>query len=180
MEKQETLPDLPGYMPLPIAARLMGLSRRMANQYVQNGKLRGFKAGRNIMVKIEDVEKFQPNATGRPRERVPVWRLPVGKNLQFVTTIFTRIKPGQRENFDQKLKEIHSNGDHFLVGTVARYIVRSEKKPDDIEILLVWRSTVMPPEEEREADLEALRQEFAEILDWETSWEEFGQVLMHT
>lgn len=62
-------------------------------------------------------------------------------------------------------------------GTVARYIARSEEKPDDVQITLVWRSTVMPPKEEREA---ALREELAEILDWETAWSESGRVLMRT
>jgi hypothetical protein len=180
MEKKKTIPDLPGYMPLPEAARVMGLSRRMANQYVENGKVRGFKAGRVIMVLTEDVENFEPNATGRPRTRVPIWRLPVGKNIQFLTVIFTSIKPGQSDNFDKKLKEIHANKKHLLPGTVARYMSRSKKKPDDIQIVLIWRSTVMPSEEEREAELEALQEEFAEILDWETSWGEYGQIVIHT
>ena len=180
MEKKKTIPDLPGYMSLPQAAQIMGLSRRMANQYVENGKLRGYKAGRVIMVLIEDVEKFEPNATGRPRVRVPIWRLPVGRNIQYLTVIFTNIKPGQSDNFDKKIKEIYVNKKHSLPGTVARYISRSEKKPDDIQIVLVWRSTVMPADEEREAAIAALREEFTGILDWETSWGEYGQVVMHT
>lgn len=180
MEKKKTIPDLPGYIPLPTAARLMGLSRRMANQYVENGKIRGFKAGRVIMVLTEDVDKFQPNATGRPRTRVPVWRLPVGRNRQYTTIMFTSILPGQSENFDKKLQAIHTEGIHLLPGTVARYISRSVKKPNDVQIILVWRSTVMPEEEEREAEFEALKEEFAEILDWEKSWGEYGQVVMHT
>lgn len=38
----------------------------------------------------------------------------------------------------------------------------------------------MPPQEEREAALAALREELAEILDWDTAWSESGRVLMHT
>ncbi len=150
------------------------------NQYVQTGKIHGFRAGRIIMVQTDDVEKFQPNATGRPRTRVPVWRLPVGRNVQYLTVIFTRIKPGQDARFAQKLKEIHADEKHLLPWTVARYISRSVKKPDDVQIVFIWRSTVMPSEEEREAEMEGLRAELADILDWESSWGEYGQVVIHT
>jgi hypothetical protein len=180
MEKKKTIPALPGYVSLSEAAKLMGLSRRMANQYVENGKVRGVKAGRVIMVLEEDIAKFRPNATGRPRTRVPIWRLPVGNNLQYLMVIFTRIKPGQDENFDNKLREIHAAQDHLLVGTVARYFSRSKQKPQDVQIVFIWRSTVMPAEEEAAAAVEELKEAFTGILDWESSWDEYGQVVMHT
>jgi hypothetical protein len=180
MEKKKTIPALPGYVPLSVAAKLMGLSRRMANQYVENGKVRAVKAGRVIMVLEEDIANFRPNATGRPRTRVPIWRLPVGNNLQFMTVIFTRIKPGQSEQFDEKLKEVHASQRHLLQGTVARYFSRSEQKPEDIQIVFLWRSTVMPAEKVRAAAVEDLKKEFADILDWESSWGEYGRVVMHT
>ena len=67
-----------------------------------------------------------------------------------------------------------------MPGTVARYIARSEEKSEDVQIVLVWRSTVMPPAGEREAALAALQAELAEILDWENAWSEYGRVLLHT
>lgn len=180
MEKKKTIPDLPGYVPLSVAAKMMGLSRRMANQYVENGKVRGVKAGRVIMVLEEDIARFRPNATGRPRTRLPIWRLPVGNNRQYLTVIFTRIKPGQDANFDKKLREIHADQKHLLQGTVARYMSRSKQKREDVQIVFIWRSTVMPSEKECEAAVEELKEEFANILDWESSWGEYGQVVMHT
>ncbi len=118
--------------------------------------------------------------TGRRRTRIPVWRIPVGDNVQYLTQIFTRIREGQEALFKQKLEEMRAGEKHFLPGTVARYIARSDEKPSDIHLVLVWRSTVMPEQAEREAALEALRQELAEVLDWETAWYEYGKVLMHT
>jgi len=133
-----------------------------------------------VMLLEEDVRNFKSQPTGRPRTRIPVWRLPVGNNIQYLTIIFARIKDGQGERFDAKLEEIRAEEKHLLPGTVARYIARSEEKPEDVQMVLVWRSTVMPPAEEREAALTALRAELAEILDWENAWSEYGRVVMHT
>lgn len=174
------LPNLPGYMSIKDAAEFLGLSIRRVHEYVQEGKLSGFKAARAIMVPEEEVKKFQRSQTGRPRTRIPTWRLPVGTNLQYLSIIFARVRPGQGDNLEKKLKEIHADEKHLLPGTVARYIARSEAKPDDVQIVLVWRSTVMPPEAEREAALAALRAELAGIVDWDSSWSEYGRVLMHT
>ena len=90
------------------------------------------------------------------------------------------MRPGQGERLDAKLEEIRAAETHLLPGTVARYIARNRGRPDDVQIVLVWRSTVMPPEAEREAALQALRDDLAEIIDWESAWSEEGQVLMHT
>lgn len=180
MDNHQTLPDLPGYMPIQEAAELMDLSRSMVHQYVADGRIRGFKAGRAIMLLEEDVRKFQRRATGRPRLRVPTWRVPVGSNQQYLTIIFARLREGQSERLEEKLEEIRAGGRHLLTGTVARYIARNRSKPDDLQIVLVWRSTVMPSDEEREAALNALRAELAELVDWDSSWSEEGQVLMHT
>jgi hypothetical protein len=67
-----------------------------------------------------------------------------------------------------------------LPGTIARYIVRGEERPDKVQIVLVWRNTVMPSAGEREAALAALRAELADILDWEHAVSEHGRVIMHT
>lgn len=180
MENEKGLPNLPGYIPIKEAAQLLGISRRMVNQYVQDGRIRGYKASRVTMLLKEDVLKFRRQATGRPRSVVPIWRLPVGSNRQYLTIIFARIRPGQGEAFDAKLEEIRAGEKHLLPGTVARYIARSEEKPEDVQIVLVWRSTVMPSEPERESALNALRAELADILDWENAWSEYGRVVMHT
>ncbi|HEX7734609.1 MAG TPA: hypothetical protein VF458_07095, partial [Ktedonobacteraceae bacterium] len=60
-----------------------------------------------------------------------------------------------------------------------RYILRSQYDPDEITIILVWRSAIMPPAEDREASLAALYADLADVLNWETASLKEGRVLMH-
>lgn len=179
-ENEIDFPSIPDYIPVKKAAEIMGISRRRINDFVKTGRISAFRAGRTLMLLEKDVLQFQRQATGRKRTRIPIWRLPVGKNIQFTSIILTRIKPGQSAQFDEKLQDIHAREAHLLPGTVARYFSRSVQKPDDVQIIFVWRSTVMPSDEEREASIQALQDEFADILDWEKSWGEYGKVVMHT
>src|SRR5579883_951797 len=180
IENEHDFENIPGYVPVKEAAEKLGLSRRRINDLVRTGRIRAFKASHVLMLLAEDVDNFKRQPTGRPRTRIPVWRLPGDKNIQYLTIIFARIRDGQGERFDAKLEEIRAEEKHLLPGTVARYIARSEEKPEDVQMVLVWRSTVMPPASEREAALAALQAELAEILDWENAWSEYGRVLMHT
>src|SRR5579883_1303760 len=181
MRKEDDLiPHLSGYMTVQEAAKYLGVSDRTVYGYIDEGRLAAIRVGGGLAVEEKSVKNFERQATGRPRTRVPIWRLPVGKNIQYLTIIFARIKAGQGKRFDAKLEEIRAAEKHLLPGTVARYIARSEEKPEDVQMVLVWRSTVMPPASEREAALAALRAELAEILDWENAWSEYGRVVMHT
>lgn len=69
---------------------------------------------------------------------------------------------------------------HTFPGTAVRYIVRSDQRPNELQILLVWRGSLIPTEETREEALKALRSELADAVDWQTARYETGQVLMHT
>ena len=180
MREDSELPPASGYLTVKKIAEKLDMSERMVHTYIQDGRLPGYRLGKLTVVKEEDFQAFERAKKGRPRTRLPIWRKSVGDNIQYMTLITARIRTGQRDNFAKKLDEIHADEKHLLPGTVARYIARSEAKPDDIQIVLVWRSTVMPPAAEREAALAALRQELAEIVDWDSSWSEYGRVLMHT
>ncbi len=79
-----------------------------------------------------------------------------------------------------RLEEIKRTGGHTFPGTIARYVAGSETHPDRIQIVLIWRSTVMPDETERKRTLEELRQALADILDWSTAQYDNGEVFMHT
>jgi hypothetical protein len=61
-----------------------------------------------------------------------------------------------------------------------RYIVISDTFPGQVEILLIWRSIIMPSDTEREQSLEAFRQTLSDVLDWGTAQYNNGQALMHT
>lgn len=179
-DEDDLIPHLRGYVSVREAAEWLGVSERTVYGYIDEGRLAAVRIGSSLALEEMVVKEFQRQATGRPRTRQPIWRSPVGKNIQYVTVIFVRIREGQSDAFDLKLGEIRSGEMHLLPGTVARYIARGRDRADDVQIVLIWRSTVMPPEEEREEALAALRAALAETLDWETAWSEEGQVVMHT
>lgn len=178
-------PSLPGllqardYLSVRDAARIMGVSTRSVYGYIETGKLLGIRIGASIAVHAEAVYKYQRTVVGRPRTRTPIWRVPVVMNLQYLTCITVRVRTGQSERLEQKLMEIRLRGKHLLPGTVARYIVRNSLNPDDVQIVLVWRRIVMPPEEERQAAIADLCTDLAEILDWQTALYSEGQVVMN-
>jgi hypothetical protein len=77
------------------------------------------------------------------------------------------------------LHEFRIDHKHLLHGTVDRYITRIEHDPQLVQIVLVWRAQVMPPEEEREVALAALCADLAEVLIWETACRQEGRVILH-
>jgi len=80
----------------------------------------------------------------------------------------------------ERLKELKEEEQYLFPGTVARFIVKSETVPGQIEISLIWRSTAMPDEHARQQGLEKFREALADVLDWNTAQYSNGQVLMHT
>jgi len=58
--------------------------------------------------------------------------------------------------------------------------VESETIPGQVEVVLVWRGTVMPEETERQKALEDFRRTLGDALDWNTARYNNGKVLMHT
>jgi excisionase family DNA binding protein len=161
------------------AAKIMGVSTRSVYGYIETGKLLGIRIGASIAVHAEAVRNYQRPVVGRPRTRTPIWRVPVVMNLQYLTTINVRAREGQGAKLEARLTEIRVGGKHHIPGTVARYIVRDKVNPDEIQIVLVWRRLVMPPDEEREAAIAALCADLADVLDWETASSREGQVIMN-
>jgi excisionase family DNA binding protein len=181
-EPREAVPAparIPGYLSVKEAANLIGVSARCVYNYIESGRLPAVRVGSMTAVEEEAVRNYRRRPVGRLRTRTPVWHVPPANNLQYLTTISVRIRQGQSGQLDRKLAEIRLAGKHLLPGTAARYIARSQNSPDDVQIVLIWRSAVMPPAEEREAALATLRADLADILDWETAIHKEGQVMMH-
>lgn len=173
------LERVPGYLSVREAAGIIGVSERSVYGYIEAGKLPGARIGNIIVVEAEPVYNYQRMPPGRLRVRPPSWHIPPLKNSQYLTTIRVRVRPGQSSALDQKLAEIRAARKHLLPGTTARYIGRSQLDPNEMVIILVWRSATMPAEEERVAALAALQADLAEVLAWETATEKEGQVLLH-
>lgn len=159
---------------------MLGISDRRIRLYIEMKRLPAVRAADVLMIPVENVKNFKRKIVGRPRKNTLAWRISSAENTQFMTAISVQVKSNQEEQLKQRIAEVKYGGKHLFPGTVARYMVRSETIPKQIEIVLVWRSTVMPNEAEREQALEAFRQTWADILDWTTAQYHSGEVLMHT
>ena len=176
----DEIPDLPGYVSTKEAAKRLGISERRVRLYIEMKRLPAVRAADVLMIPEEQVRGFQRKIVGRPRTSTLAWRISSQENMQFITSISVQIKNNQDRQLRQRMEEIRSSGTHLFPGTVARYVTRSQGIPRQVEIVLVWRSTVMPNEVERERALEAFRHTLADVLDWETAQYKNEEVLMHT
>ena len=174
------IPNIQGYVSIKEAAKMLGLSTRRVYEYVTEGRLPGVRAVNAIMIPLEEVQKFERGTSGRERKVTPLWRFSAGSNTQSITLITVQIRPNQDKVLKERLEDIKKTNKHLFPGTVIRSIMSSEAKPGRIVIVLVWRGTVMPAKAEREKDLEAFRQELADVLDWSTAQYDEGTVLIHT
>ena len=165
-ELEVLLERIPGYLSVREAAQIMGVSERSVYGYIGAGKLPGARIGNIIVVVEEYVEAYERKGPGRARTNAPFWRMPSLRNLEFLTTIIARIRPGQSELLEQRLYEIRISKKHHLLGTAARYIARNRHDPNEIEIVLIWRNSIMPSSAERESALAAFYDDLADIIDW--------------
>ena len=159
---------------------MLSISERRVRLYIEMKRLPAVRAADVLMIPSESVKNFKRKIVGRPRKRTLAWRRSSTENTQFITSIFVQIKSHQEEHLMQRLEEVKRSGRYVFPGTVARYIVKSKTVPRQVEIVLVWRSTIMPNEVEREQVLEAFRQTLADVLDWNTAQYNNGEVMMHT
>lgn len=181
MSDEDYLPNItPEFVSVRDAAKILGVSERSVYGYIEERKLPGFKATNLTVVALKDVQAFKRGTTGRPRTRVPEWRISDNDNVQHMTQVFIRICAGQAEALDRKLEEIRKENKHSFPGTVARYVAHSQLDKDAIQIMLIWRGTVMPSEEEREVALNEMRDELKDVLDWNNAHIEMHKILMHT
>jgi excisionase family DNA binding protein len=180
MNESVDLPNISGYVSVKEAAKMLGLADKTVYQYVVEGRIPAVRAADVILISLEEVQKFKPNISGRPRKSVPIWRTSPEENQLLSTLIVVQTQAGKKDMLIQKLEEIRLGRLHLFPGTIARYIIESNTLPGKIQILLIWRSSVMPDKAEREKALEMFRQVFADVLDWNTVEYEDGTVLMHT
>ncbi len=63
---------------------------------------------------------------------------------------------------------------------MQRYISAGEENPEDISILLIWKDTELTDEATLQRDLEAFKNAFADLLDWEHARYITKRALIHT
>ncbi len=159
--------NLPDYVSIKEAARLLGLSDKRVYEYVNDGRLSSVWAANVIMIPLSEVETFKRRSAGRPRKSVPTWRISTGDNTQHITTITVQIR-----RYDAFIERLDMIRNHRFPGTVARYIAECDEQ---ITIMLVWKG-----KHDWEQALEAFRQDLADVLDWESARYTHARILMHT
>jgi hypothetical protein len=180
MSEYSGRPNLPGYVSIKEAARILGISDKRVYEYVGEGRLSSMWAADVIMIPLDEVKKFKRRSSGRPRKSIPVWRISTGDNTLFITSIIVQVREGRENMLIQRLEKIRQEGVHNFPGTVTRSFSESETIPGQIEISLVWRKAVMPEKEEREQALERFRHALSDVLDWNTARYSTSKILMHT
>ena len=180
MSEDNDRPRLPGYVTIKEAAKILNLSDKRVYEYVEDGRLSSVWASHVIMIPLDEVQKFKPNISGRPRKSVPQWHISPDDNLLLSTLILVRMKKGQQDALIQKLEEIRQTKQHLFPGTIGRYFIEGATTNEPIQILFIWRSSVMPDEAIREQNLQAFREALDDVLDWNTAEYHHGKVFMHT
>jgi excisionase family DNA binding protein len=180
MREYLDLPAMPEYVSIKEAAKMLGVSDKRVYAYIEDGRLPAVRAAHVIMIPIEEVKKFKPKISGRPRKNTPAWRTSPEENLLLTTSIFVPVRIDQLERLRQRLEELKQDSEYLFPGTVARYILLSKTHPGNIEVLLIWRSSLMPDEITRRQELDDFRQALADMLDWPNASYDEGQALFHT
>ncbi len=170
---------MPAWLTIRQAAGLLETKARTLSNYVQHGRLGEEHRDGLLLVSRNSLAAFAPRVPGRPRFMVPPWRQASELNSQWVTLIMVRQRPEQEEHLACLLKAMREQQMHCVPGTTARAIVCNQGDPDELLLVLTWRTSAMPSREEREARLAALRTSLAEVLNWETSVVKEGISLLH-
>jgi excisionase family DNA binding protein len=172
--------EIPGYISTKQAAQMLGVSHHRLYQYVKAGRLPVVHVGKAFMLRTEDVEHFKPNPSGRMRTKALSWRVYRSRGTVLATEIRVQVRPHQQQELRTKLRTIQQSDQHTFPGTLARYVIKGGEELTEVHILLLWKDTEMPDEETRLHDLAALKDELADVLDWETAQESTNEVLLHT
>lgn len=174
------LPNIPGYVDIKEAAKILGVAESSVYRYIQAGRLQAYQAGRNIMVELETLKQFKPSLTGRPRKKASLWHASPDTGSFLVTNIRVQVYRGKQEMLLKKLWKIKQEDRHLFPGTVMRYISLDDASPATAIIQLVWKNGDMPDEDKRQQDLSAFKQELANELNWETAQYSTGKAIIHT
>ena len=180
MNENDNLPKLQEYLSVKDAAERLNISEKMVYFYVENKRIKAVRAANIILIPVGEVENFEKKSVGRPRRNTPTWKISVKDNTLFALSIEVRIRRGQEQHFPARLEEIRQSKEFTFAGTVARYIMAKEQKPEQVEIVLIWKKSIMPTEAEREQALEEFRHALTDVFDWRTAQYTYDRVYMHT
>ncbi|MFL5692587.1 MAG: helix-turn-helix domain-containing protein [Ktedonobacteraceae bacterium] len=179
MNDEVNLPELKEYVSIKQAAEMLGLAYKTVHQYVTEGRIPAVRVVDVILIPVAEVKKFKPNMSGRPRKSVPRWHISPADNTLLATIILVQMRSGQEAKLAERLDEIRRSSEHLFPGTISRYIMERKQYPGQVEIILIWRSSVMPASAKHEQALAAFRQSLDDVLDWSTAQYDEATILMH-
>jgi excisionase family DNA binding protein len=173
-------PDIPGYVSIKQAAHMLGITDKRVYRYIEIGRLPAYKASGVFLLSEEDVKQFKLNPPGRLRTNPPPWRLYSSRSKVLTTEIQVTVRLGKQEALLQQLAAIQEANRHTFPGTIARYLIRGDEALTCVHLMLLWKDTDMPDEITRQHDLQALQDELADVLDWETARTTTNETLLYT
>ena len=160
---------------------MLGVAYNTALGYVHSGKLKAKMISGVHVIPRKEIENFKRGLAGRPRTSVPKWRFSPEGNELIGTSVEAELRAGvSEEDFVKALDKVRRDKHLLFEGTIARYVMSNRREPRRVQFLLLWRQTVMPPEDEIEKALTALRSILANVLDWSTASSSTQRVWMHT
>lgn len=182
MKKKETdVLNASDHISVHEAAELLDVAYNTALSYVNAGRLKSIRIAGVHVIPRSEIEHFKRGMAGRPRTSVPKWRFSPEGNEQIGTSVEADLLEGITEKaFLQALEKVKSSGEYLFEGTIARYVFSDRETPRRVQFLLIWRATVMPPDDEIERALAALRVPLAHVLAWETARNSTQRIWMHT
>jgi len=173
-------PDIPGYVSIKQAAQILGITDKRVYRYIEIGRLPAFKASGVFLLAEEDVKQFKLNPPGRIRSSPPRWRVYSSRSKVLATEIQVRVRVGKQAELLEKVNAIQQANRHTFPGTIARYLITGDEALSSVHFVLIWKDTEMPDETTRQHDLEALQEELADVIDWETARYSTNETLLYT
>jgi hypothetical protein len=180
MRNDNNRPSIPGYVSIKEAAEILGVSPNRVYTYVEESRLPSAQAAHVIMIPLDALNSFKAQLSGRPRTRIPMWRISPEENTVLTTSIFVQARKNQHAKLGKKLEEIRREKQHLFPGTIARYVIENKQHPEQIEFLFIWRNTAMPDNTTYNQWLGEFQQALNDVLDWDTAQYDTGKVIMHT
>ena len=169
--------EMPDYVLVSEAARIIGCTNKRIYQFVKAGRLPARRLGRMLILPREEVENFRPGPSGRVRKKAPPWRTYRSRGKLLATLIDVKFRPGMQRVWKNKLASIKPE-EYTFTANVARYFT---EKGDTVRIILIWKNTEKPDDTTRQEDLRLFQQAFETILDWETATYSIDEdVVFHT
>ena len=180
MKKDKDISKRRDFVTTNEAAEMLGVSYYTVYEYIRENRLVAERVGGIYMIPEKAVREFKAKPTGRTRVKPPPWRVYRAGAKVRAMDIRVKVREGQRSRLIEKLNAMLERQDHLFPGTMQRYVFEDEAVPTLVTISLIWKDTEMPDEAVMQEDLVALREELADVLDWETAEYSIKRAIIHT